>query len=132
VEHYDQKAVLFQRLPFPSAGTRGIIFFSMWLATPPRVPPFRFISGSGPIRQDQLMSLNRIRFHHPVEPVELALLQRVFDRACLTRKLCKRSLEAESMAVLLVDLFAHGVRQEHHLAVMVGNRPLSAASRMAQ
>lgn len=65
------------------------------------------------------MSSNRIRPRDPVEPVELAILQRVFSGTCIARKIQRDACEAEEMAALLVELFAHGVRQEHHLAALV-------------
>lgn len=63
---------------------------------------------------------NRSHRHDPVDPIELAMLQRVFDSICTTRSLSKGSPDAEQMAAVLVDLFAHGIRSEHHLTTMVG------------
>ena len=47
------------------------------------------------------------------------MLQRVFDGTCIARDISKDASEAEEMATLLVELFAHGVRQEHHLTALL-------------
>ncbi len=47
------------------------------------------------------------------------MLQRVFNGTCVAREIARDAREAEEMAALLVELFAHGVRQEDHLAALV-------------
>lgn len=48
------------------------------------------------------------------------MLQRVLDHICANRQIAKASGEAEETAALLVELFSHGVRQEHHLSTLAG------------
>lgn len=48
------------------------------------------------------------------------MLQRVLDHICANRQISKASGEAEETAALLVELFSHGVRQEHHLSTLAG------------
>ena len=71
------------------------------------------------MRNHRQMSSYRVRSHSPVDPAELAMLQRVLDEACESRNVSKKSCDARNMAALLVELYAHGVRQEHQLSAMV-------------
>lgn len=55
----------------------------------------------------------------PIDPIELAMLQRIFDNACESRDLNKTGLDAENLAAMLVQLFEHGIRKEHQLSALV-------------
>lgn len=58
-----------------------------------------------------------------INPEELAMLQRVFDRICRQRSLPKQSREAVSVAASLMALFQSGIRGEKQLiAMMSGSR----------
>lgn len=52
-------------------------------------------------------------------PVEMAVLQRVFDRKCTTFGIQKNSNQAEGLAATLFTLYERGVRTEEQLEAMV-------------
>lgn len=55
----------------------------------------------------------------PVEPDELAMLQRVFDQACKVRAFRKQTPEAVEVAGLILSLYQHGIHEERQLIAMV-------------
>lgn len=61
----------------------------------------------------------RARIFTPVDPPQLAMLQRVFDGTCRNRGFAPHTFEAEELAVLLIELYSHGVRKEPHLRAML-------------
>ena len=50
-----------------------------------------------------------------LQPEELEILQRVFDRICRDRKCPPESEEAEDLAATIIVLFQNGVLTEHEL-----------------
>jgi hypothetical protein len=62
---------------------------------------------------------DKVHSTKPIEPLDLAMLQRVLDGTCSTHSFPKESCEAREAAALLITLFNHGIRQEQHLAAMV-------------
>lgn len=64
-----------------------------------------------------------------MHPEELALLQRVFDRACRSNGHAPSSPAAEDTAVRLIVLFRSGVMDEEKLfAALVESRARSSAA----
>lgn len=56
----------------------------------------------------------------PIAPLELEMLQRVFDHQCELRSIEPSSVDAENLAALVVSLYQHGVRQEPQLGLALG------------
>lgn len=54
-----------------------------------------------------------------LRPDQLAMLQRVFDRACASSGITKSSLRAEGLAATLFHLFQEGVDDEDKLNVLM-------------
>jgi hypothetical protein len=54
-----------------------------------------------------------------IRPEQLDMLQRVFDRACVSGHLGKQSPQAEGMAATLFRLFKSGIEDEETLLEML-------------
>lgn len=65
------------------------------------------------------MLVDHINLLTPVEPDELQMLQRVFDQACATKAVQKRSRRAEELAATIITYYQHGIREERQLYLMV-------------
>ncbi|CAN7623854.1 hypothetical protein [Neorhizobium sp. LjRoot104] len=65
------------------------------------------------------MLIAHVHVLDPIEPDELATLQRVFDQACKVRGFQKHTPEAVEIAILIVSLYQHGVLNERQLTAMV-------------
>jgi hypothetical protein len=55
----------------------------------------------------------------PIDPVGLAMLQRIFDSACKTRNIARGGTDGENLAATLVQLYEQGIRQEHQLTLLI-------------
>jgi hypothetical protein len=55
----------------------------------------------------------------PIDPVGLAMLQRIFDSACESRDIQKAGTDGENLAAALVQLYEQGIRQEDQLASLI-------------
>ena len=60
-----------------------------------------------------------------IRPEDLAMLQRVFDRACTSSNIAKRTNRAEGLAATLFRLFQEGVRDEDDLGKLLGQIELT-------
>lgn len=62
------------------------------------------------------MIINHLH-HSPdaIRPEDLAMLQRVFDRACAASNVSKRTPQAEGLAATLFRLYQEGIRDEDKL-----------------
>jgi hypothetical protein len=65
------------------------------------------------------MLKDHVRLLQGIDPDELSLLQRVFDRACEAKLVEKRSDLAVDLAAQIINLYQHGVRDEQQLLTMV-------------
>jgi hypothetical protein len=55
----------------------------------------------------------------PIDPDELAMMQRVFDHVCNVRQIQKRGHEATTLAASIVNMYQHGIRDERQLTLMM-------------
>lgn len=60
-----------------------------------------------------------------IRPENLAMLQRVFDRACASSNIPKRTDTAEGLAATLFRLFQEGVRDEGDLEKLLAQIELT-------
>ncbi len=58
------------------------------------------------------------------EPIELALMQRVFNHACAERGLTGKSGAAIDLAVRIIELYQQGARNERDLAIQLAKSTL--------
>lgn len=65
------------------------------------------------------MLKDHARLLQTIDPDELRLLQRVFDRACEAKLIQKGSDLAVDLAVQVINLYQHGVQEEHKLYLLV-------------
>ena len=54
-----------------------------------------------------------------IDPEELVLLQRVFDKVCVRRGVAKDTPEATGIAEILIGIFQSGIRAEEQLLAML-------------
>ncbi|KKX26173.1 hypothetical protein YH62_24065 [Rhizobium sp. LC145] len=65
------------------------------------------------------MLVDHVQLLQPIEPDQLEMLQRVFDRACEAKLASKRTVEATELAAQIISFYQHGVHGEHQLYVLV-------------
>ena len=57
-----------------------------------------------------------------IKPGELGMLQRVFDEILMRRGIAEETDAASQVAVDLISLFQHGIRDERQLLAMLSGR----------